>query len=51
MLGLLNMYEVCIAAPSSAPRDVTVTPSDDDVTSIRVRWRPPRHTNGDITGK
>jgi len=44
------MYDVCVAAPSTAPRDVTVTQSDDDVTNIRVKWRPPRHTNGDITG-
>jgi len=45
------MYDVCIAAPSTAPRDVRVTQSDDDVINIRVKWRPPRHTNGDITGK
>jgi len=50
-LILLNMHNVCTAAPSSAPRDVTVTRADDDVTNIRVRWRPPRRTNGDITGK
>lgn len=36
-------------APSSAPRDVTVTQSDDDVANIQVRWRPPRHTNGNVT--
>ena len=49
--SICTMFAFDTAAPSSAPRDVTVTRSDDDVMSIRVRWRPPRRTNGDITGK
>lgn len=52
---LTSQYSTIVAnrtyetAPSSAPRDVRVTHNTDDVTSVRVKWRQPRHANGNIT--
>ncbi|CDW57851.1 Netrin receptor DCC [Trichuris trichiura] len=38
-----------IAAPSSAPRDLTTIDSDSDPTSVLLNWQPPKHPNGKIT--
>ena len=39
------------AAPSSAPRDLSVETLDDRPTSVVLHWQPPRQPNGPITGK
>ncbi|KAK2725812.1 neogenin-like isoform X1 [Artemia franciscana] len=38
------------AAPSSAPRDLTVVPMEDNPTMINLNWQPPKQPNGQITG-
>ncbi|KAG8195386.1 hypothetical protein JTE90_001400 [Oedothorax gibbosus] len=38
------------AAPSSAPRDLTVIPSEEDNTAVALSWQPPKQPNGQITG-
>ncbi|XP_015927066.1 neogenin isoform X5 [Parasteatoda tepidariorum] len=38
------------ASPSSPPRDLTVIPSEDDVSSVTLTWQPPKQPNGQITG-
>lgn len=38
------------AAPSTAPRDMTVETIKDRPTSVILRWLPPKQPNGLITG-
>jgi hypothetical protein len=38
-----------IAPPSSAPRDLTVFPTElGDPNSVYVNWQPPKYANGDV---
>lgn len=40
------------AAPSSAPRDLTVLPAaSGDPHSVSLSWQPPKYANGEIEGK
>lgn len=39
------------AAPSSAPRDLTVRSVDDRPTSVILQWLPPKMSNGPVTGQ
>ncbi|KAK2703941.1 hypothetical protein QYM36_017719 [Artemia franciscana] len=47
LVGLNTTFE---AAPSSAPRDLTVVPMEDNPTMINLNWQPPKQPNGQITG-
>lgn len=38
------------AAPSSAPRNLTIQSIEDRPTSVLLRWQPPKQPNGPITG-
>ncbi|KAH0951900.1 hypothetical protein HN011_002148 [Eciton burchellii] len=38
------------AAPSTAPRDLTIQTVEDRPTSVLLRWQPPKQINGQITG-
>lgn len=38
------------AAPSTAPRDLTIQTVEDRPTSVLLRWQPPKQVNGQITG-
>ncbi|KMQ98305.1 neogenin isoform x7 [Lasius niger] len=38
------------AAPSAAPRDLTIQTVEDRPTSVLLRWQPPKQPNGQITG-
>ncbi|RWS08197.1 neogenin-like protein [Dinothrombium tinctorium] len=39
------------AAPSSAPRDLTVVgPSENEPGVVHIHWQPPKYPNGQITG-
>ncbi|XP_011252617.1 neogenin isoform X4 [Camponotus floridanus] len=38
------------AAPSTAPRDLTIQTVEDRPTSVLLRWQPPKQPNGQITG-
>ncbi|CAB3375598.1 Hypothetical predicted protein [Cloeon dipterum] len=38
------------AAPSSAPRDLTVVSSEGSITDFNLNWQPPKTPNGQTTG-
>ncbi|XP_071452262.1 neogenin isoform X2 [Hetaerina americana] len=38
------------AAPSSAPRDLTVVPVEGQPSVVNLNWQPPKQPNGQITG-
>ncbi|XP_012220960.1 neogenin isoform X2 [Linepithema humile] len=38
------------AAPSTAPRDLTIQTVEDHPTSVLLRWQPPKQSNGQVTG-
>lgn len=39
------------AAPSTAPRDLTIQTVEDHPTSVILRWQSPKQPNGQITGR
>lgn len=38
------------SAPGTAPRDLTVTPLEDNSQVVKLTWLPPKLSNGPITG-
>ncbi|XP_033225419.1 neogenin isoform X2 [Belonocnema kinseyi] len=48
--SMVVMNQTEEAAPSSAPRDLTVRSVDDRPTSVILQWLPPKMSNGPVTG-
>lgn len=50
MGNLISYDEIFIAAPGSAPRDLTPVAVEGKPTWITLNWQPPRQPNGQIIG-
>ena len=42
---------VFLAAPGSAPTNLTPIPKVNDPKAVNLKWQPPAKPNGQITGK